>query len=89
MEPLDLPSMQRDILAIVADLEPTSGIDIYHDLREHHSVTRDPFYANLETLVELDLVEKEAIGRENSYQINEDGQRALERDLEWRRSRIG
>lgn len=88
MQPLDLSAVQRDLLAIVADGE-RNGLELFRELRRYHALTRRPFYGHLSTLVDVGYVRKEQNGRENRYSLTSEGWRALERDLRWRRQRIG
>ncbi|GAB3676742.1 helix-turn-helix transcriptional regulator [Halopiger thermotolerans] len=79
----DLTGFQRDCLEALARLERNDqkrhGNGIKHELeREYGEVNHGRLYPNLDTLVELDLIEKSSYDRRtNEYALTDDGRTLL------------
>ena len=77
----DLTGFQRDLLFIIAGLEDPHGLAIKEELEEYYQkeVRHGRLYPNLDTLVDLGLVEKgKKDKRTNEYRILDRGERELE-----------
>ncbi|WP_338730061.1 helix-turn-helix transcriptional regulator [Haladaptatus sp. DJG-WS-42] len=81
-----LTGFQRDLLTVIAGHAKPSGQDIKSDLEAHlGDINHGRLYPNLDTLVELELVEKGAIDRRtNYYELSETGRNALVEYADWR-----
>ena len=82
----DLTAFQRDLLYIIAGLEPLHGLAIAEELTDYYNkeIQHGRLYPNLDTLVDKGLVEKEQEdGRTNSYSLTKRGYRELEVRQEW------
>lgn len=81
-----LTGFQRDLLTVIAGHTKPSGQDIKTDLEAHlGDINHGRLYPNLDTLVDMNLVEKGAIDRRtNYYTISEAGRKALVEYADWR-----
>lgn len=85
----DLTAFQRDLLYVIASLDDDPyphGLSIKDELEKHYSVEIDHgrLYPNLDTLVEMGLVEKGTLDkRTNSYTLSQRGHREIESRREW------
>ncbi|MCU4925421.1 PadR family transcriptional regulator [Halobacteria archaeon AArc-dxtr1] len=82
----ELTGFQRDLLYVIAGKNRPSGQEILDDINEYidQPVTHGRLYPNLDTLVELDLVEKGELDRRtNYYALTPRGQRSLEQRQAW------
>ena len=85
----DLTGFQRDLLFIIAGLEDPHGLAIKEELEEYYGkeVRHGRLYPNLDTLVDLGLVEKgKKDKRTNEYWILDRGERELEARMRWQLS---
>jgi DNA-binding PadR family transcriptional regulator len=81
----ELTAFQRNILAILAE-EARYGLAIKRELEEYYGseVNHGRLYPNLDSLVELGLVEKSELDkRTNQYTLTEKGRAAVLGQLEW------
>jgi len=81
----ELTAFQRNILAILAE-EARYGLAIKRELEEYYGseVNHGRLYPNLDTLVDLGLVEKSELDkRTNQYALTEKGRTAVLSQLEW------
>jgi DNA-binding PadR family transcriptional regulator len=82
----DLTAFQRDLLYIIAGVEPLHGLAIAEELAEYYSkeIQHGRLYPNLDTLVDKGLVQKEQEdGRTNAYSLTRRGRRELKARREW------
>lgn len=82
----ELTGFQRDLLYVVAGSERASGRTIADELEriKDQAITHGRLYPNLDTLVEVGLVEKGEINRRtNSYALSDDGEESLRARREW------
>lgn len=82
----DLTSFQRDLLVIVAGLDEPNGLEIKDELEEYYQsdIRHGRLYPNLDTLVEMGLIEKGTHDqRTNKYVLRERGRRELAQRREW------
>jgi DNA-binding PadR family transcriptional regulator len=82
----DLTGFQRDLLFIIAGLDDPHGLAIKDELEEYYQkeVRHGRLYPNLDTLVDLGLVEKgKKDKRTNEYRIQDRGLRELEARMRW------
>ena len=82
----DLSEFQRNVLAVVAG-EPVYGLGVKRELELLYGeeINHSRLYPNLDTLVDMDLVEKEARDdRTNEYSLTDEGRRELKRDIRWK-----
>lgn len=83
----DLTAFQRDLLAIINDADPdVHGLAIMHTMEAawNTDVNHGRLYPNLDTLVEMGLVEKGKIDeRTNSYNLTRRGERELAAHARW------
>ncbi|WP_336360319.1 PadR family transcriptional regulator [Haladaptatus sp. ZSTT2] len=84
----NLTGFQRDLLTVIAGHTKPSGQDIKTELETHlGDINHGRLYPNLDTLVEMQLVEKGAIDRRtNYYTITDAGKKALVEYANWRES---
>ncbi|MDZ7729903.1 MAG: PadR family transcriptional regulator [Natrialbaceae archaeon] len=81
-----LTGFQRDLLYVIAGKDHPSGQDILEDINQYieQPVTHGRLYPNLDTLVEMEFVEKGRIDRRtNDYILTAKGRRYLEQRHEW------
>ncbi len=82
----DLSEFQSNVLAVVAG-EPVYGLGVKRELELLYGeeINHSRLYPNLDTLVEMGLVEKEARDdRTNEYSLTEEGRSELKRDIRWK-----
>jgi DNA-binding PadR family transcriptional regulator len=83
---VDLTGFQRELLAVIADLDSPKGLAVKQQLEEYHSkqLHHGRLYPNLDTLVDKGLVKKGTKDRRtNSYEITKRGQRELNAHAHW------
>jgi DNA-binding PadR family transcriptional regulator len=81
----DLTAFQHNILVILSE-EAMYGLAIKRKLEEYYGVevNHGRLYPNLDTLVEMDLVEKSELDkRTNQYALTDEGEAAVTDRLEW------
>ncbi|MFB6146994.1 MAG: PadR family transcriptional regulator [Halobacteriaceae archaeon] len=81
----DLTAFQKNILVVLSD-EPRYGLAIKRELEEYYDkeVNHGRLYPNLDTLVDMGLVEKsERDKRTNEYALTAEGLEAVVDDIEW------
>ncbi|QCC57254.1 PadR family transcriptional regulator [Natrinema thermotolerans] len=86
----NLSAFQRDLLYVIADVGPTHGLGIKDELSDYYAteINHGRLYPNLDTLVDMGLVEKsQADRRTNSYELTERGTDLLAQRREWERER--
>ena len=82
----ELTAFQRDLLFVIADVGPAKGLEIKDEITEYYAkeINHGRLYPNLDTLVEMVLVEKGSIDRRtNSYELTTRGTQLLTDRLEW------
>jgi len=82
----DLTAFQRDVVYVLAGLDEAYGLAIKAELEEYYEgeVNHGRLYPNLDDLVDRGFVEKGQIDRRtNSYDLTDEGQRALADRREW------
>ncbi len=82
----DLSGFQRDLLYVIASVEPAKGLKIRDDISAYYDdeVNNGRLYPNLDTLVEKGLVEKGKFDdRTNAYELTDTGKRAIDRRRSW------
>lgn len=86
-----LTGFQRDVLYVIAGLDEPYGLGIKEQLETYYEqeVNNGRLYPNLDTLVEMDLVQKGTLDRRtNSYTLTDSGYRALESRREWEETQV-
>ncbi len=81
----DLTAFQQNILVILAE-EPRYGLAIKRELESYYGteVNHGRLYPNLDTLVDLSLVEKSELDkRTNQYALTDAGYEAILDQFEW------
>lgn len=84
----DLSSFQRDCLATIGQLDAPCGLDIKDRLQQSYDgkVRHGRLYSNLDTLVDMGLIEKGKIDdRTNSYELTPRGRREMSAHVAWLR----
>lgn len=87
----ELTGFQRDILYVIAGLDEPYGLGIKQRLEEYYErdVNNGRLYPNLDTLVEMGLVDKGTLDRRtNSYTLSDSGYRTLQRRHEWEAEQV-
>ena len=82
----DLTAFQRDLLRALAKSDDRKGLSLKADLADYYGeeINHSRLYQNLDTLVERDLVAKQARDkRTNEYSLTESARRALEARRAW------
>lgn len=82
----DLTAFQRDVLYIIGGLDAPMGLRIKEELDKYYEkeVNHGRLYPNLDTLVDMGLVEKGSQdNRTNSYTLTQRGLREIEVRREW------
>lgn len=82
----DLTGFQRDLLFIVAGLDGPNGLTVKDELEQYYGqeVRHGRLYPNLDTLVEMGLVEKgQKDRRTNEYILLDRGRRELKARFDW------
>ena len=82
----DLTAFQRDLLWTLSHENARKGLALKADLADYYGeeINHSRLYQNLDTLVERDLVAKEARDkRTNEYSLTEAARRALEARRAW------
>ena len=81
----ELTGFQRDLLYVIAGLDQPSGQTIGRELERYiDNVNHGRLYPNLNTLVELSLVEKSTQNqRTNYYEMTKNGKQLLSYRLKW------
>jgi DNA-binding PadR family transcriptional regulator len=88
----NLTAFQRDILYVAGGLDTPYGLAIKRGLEEYYGegVNHGRLYPNLDTLVEMGLVEKSSIDRRtNRYTVTESGLAAIDERRAWERTQLG
>jgi DNA-binding PadR family transcriptional regulator len=86
----DLTAFQQNILVILAE-EPRYGLAIKRELESYYGteVNHGRLYPNLDTLVDLSLVEKSELDkRTNQYALTDSGYDAILDQFEWSLSKV-
>jgi DNA-binding PadR family transcriptional regulator len=81
----DLTAFQHNILVILAE-EPMYGLAIKRQLEDYYGteVNHGRLYPNLDSLVDMDLVEKSELDkRTNQYELTEEGHEAVLNRMNW------
>ncbi len=84
----ELTGFQRDILYVVAGHDEPHGLAIKEDLEAYYdaAVHHGRLYPNLDTLAEMELVEKgERDQRTNYYRLTDRGNDCIESRRDWER----
>lgn len=84
----DLTAFQRDLLYAISSKDEPHGLAIKDEIEEYYNqeVNHGRLYPNLDTLVEMGLVEKgQKDKRTNSYSMTQRGWREIEDRMEWQR----
>ena len=87
----ELTGFQRDLLYAMPAFDRPSGQTIRAELEEYtdREITHGRLYPNLDTLVEMGLVERGQIDRRtNFYAITDDGKSAIRRYRGWQDERL-
>lgn len=82
----ELTGFQRDLLYVIAGFDRPSGQRVARELEDHlgEEITHGRLYPNLDSLVEVGLVEKGSHSRRtNYYTLTEAGAAALRERREW------
>jgi PadR family transcriptional regulator, regulatory protein PadR len=82
----DLTAFQRDTLYVIGGLNDPHGLAIKDELEEYYvkEVNHGRLYPNLDTLVDMGLVEKGKYdNRTNVYTLTQRGHHELEARREW------
>ncbi|MDB2246375.1 helix-turn-helix transcriptional regulator [Halorubrum ezzemoulense] len=82
----DLTAFQRDLLWALSHENARKGTALKADLADYYgeAINHSRLYQNLDTLVECDLVAKQARDRRtNEYSLTETARRALEARRAW------
>jgi DNA-binding PadR family transcriptional regulator len=82
----DLTRFQRDLLYVIAGLDEPHGLAIKDELESYYEteIHHGRLYPNLDTLVDLGLVEKgKKDKRTNYYTLTRRGTREIEARQEW------
>ncbi|WP_255171660.1 PadR family transcriptional regulator [Natrononativus amylolyticus] len=82
----DLTGFQRDLMFVIAGMESPNGQEIKKELEvsQGREILHGRLYANLDTLVEDEYVEKgELDGRTNRYTITDKGKEAIAARYDW------
>ena len=82
----DLTGFQRDLLYAISSKDEPHGLAIKAEIEEYYGneVNHGRLYPNLDTLVEMGLVEKgEKDKRTNYYTVTDRGWREIEDRIEW------
>lgn len=87
----DLTAFQRDILYLVAELGDPHGLAIRNKLQDYYGtdVNHGRLYPNLDTLVEMGLLEKGIKDRRtNEYKITTRGIREIQSRRQWEEKKL-
>lgn len=87
----ELTGFQRDVLYISARLDEPNGLAIKDRLEEYYETTvdRGQLYPNLDSLVEMELIEKnQQEKRGNCYTLTAKGRREITARREWEDKRM-
>ena len=82
----DLTGFQRDLLYVIAGLNEPHGLAIKEELEDYYEkeIHHGRLYPNLDTLVDLSLVEKSELDkRTNQYALTDAGYEAILDQFEW------
>lgn len=82
----DMTGFQRDLLFVIAGFEGPHGLAVKDELEEYYDeeVRHGRLYPNLDTLVDLGLVEKgRKDKRTNEYRLTDRGRRELDARMRW------
>lgn len=82
----DLTGFQRDCLYVIAGGNEPKGVAIKEELDSYYetAVNHGRLYPNLDSLVEMGLVDKGKLDdRTNTYSLTDRGRRELEARREW------
>ena len=82
----DLTGFQRDCLYVIAGNDEPKGVAIKEELDNYYetAVNHGRLYPNLDSLVEMGLIDKGKIDdRTNAYSLTDRGRRELEARREW------
>jgi PadR family transcriptional regulator PadR len=89
-----LTGFQRDLLYVIASFDgesPPHGLAIKDEIEKDYAgeINHGRLYPNLDTLLEMGLIEKGTIDkRTNSYELSQRGRRELETRREWESERV-
>ena len=86
IQPDSLTGFQRDLLFTIAGLDEPHGLAIKEELEDYYEteIHHGRLYPNLDTLVDMGLVEKGELDRRtNYYALTSRGQRELDARREW------
>ena len=81
-----LTGFQRDTMYVISGMDSPKGLDIKEKLDGYYAseIYHGRLYPNLDTLVDMGLVEKGIIDdRTNSYSLSEEGKELLVERREW------
>lgn len=87
----ELTGFQRDLLFVIASIEPAKGTKIKAEAEEYYDkeINHGRLYPNLDTLVDRGLVEKgERDARTNEYELTSRGEGLLAQRREWEADRF-
>ncbi len=87
----DLTGFQRDCLYVIAGKDDPKGVTIKEELDGYYETTvnHGRLYPNLDSLVEMGLVEKGKLDdRTNTYSLTDRGHRELKARREWEASYV-
>jgi len=82
----ELTQFQRDLLVLLGGMDTPSGLDLKKELESYYEdeIHHGRLYPNLDTLTEMELVEKEALdNRTNAYVITDYGLSCLRARRRW------
>jgi len=86
IQPDSLTGFQRDLLFTIAGLDEPHGLAIKEELEDYYEteIHHGRLYPNLDTLVDMGLVEKGELDRRtNYYALTSRGQRELDARRKW------
>jgi DNA-binding PadR family transcriptional regulator len=86
----ELTGFQRDLLYVIAGFDRPSGQQVATELEAYQGeeITHGRLYPNLDTLVEIGLVEKGQLSRRtNYYALTDDGAATLRARRAWENDR--
>lgn len=83
----NLTGFQRDLLFVIADLDEPNGGEVGEELGEYYDaeIQQGRLYPNLDRLANQGMVQKDQNDRRtNTYTLTEQGNRALEANMNWK-----
>lgn len=87
----NLTAFQRDLLFVIASIGPAKGLAAKEELADYYAaeINHGRLYPNLDTLVDMGLVEKGSMDRRtNSYELTARGESVLESRQQWETERF-